>query len=278
MARTFTETFKVWLPSWLGGAGSEPAEGEEGTDDEKVVASLSLLLDDYIARAKWGLLARFPGLAVYLDDEAALAAIGRDRRIVRGINEPAASYGERLTRAIDDHRTRGNPYAMLEQLQAYLQAPCVVRTVDPQGNWFTIDADGNRSCVLTTNEWDWDGAPSTEWSRFWVVIYPVGGTDPWAVSGELGDSATYGDGEIDHPNLAIGLTATVDQVNSVRAIIREWKPANAACEWVIVAFDEATFGPFISPSPMGLWGNWSNGAGSPARLDTARYWKGVSAS
>jgi hypothetical protein len=272
MARTFTENIKFWLPSWLGGAGSS------GTDDEKVAGSLGLMLDDYAARARFGLLSRFPGVAVYLDDEAALAAIGRDRRITRGINEPAAAYAVRLKRALDDHHTRGNPYTMLAQLQAYLQAPCVVRTVDRRGNWYSIDGDGNRSSSLNTGNWEWDELGPEDWSRFWVIIYPVGGTDPWAVSGAWGAPTLYGDGTFGNagkdPKYTFGTTATPDQVASVRAIIRDWKPAGTTCEWILIAFDDATFTPDGATDPAGEWGTWSNGTGGPVRLDTARYWKG----
>lgn len=257
MARTFTEAIKSWLPSWLGGSGAS------GTDDERVAGSLGLMLDDYIARARLGLLARFPGVAVYLDDEAALAAIGRDRRIIRGIDEPAAAYAVRLTRALDDHRTRGNPFALLRQLRAYLQADCVVRTVDQRGNWFTIEADGTETTSIDTGNWDWDGAAASQWSRFWVVIYPVGGVEPWA-------AASWGD-HLD----GMGTTATPAQVASVRQIIRDWKPANAICEWIIVAFDAATFTPAGSTDPAGEWGTWGNGTGAPVRLASARYWRGV---
>lgn len=254
---SFFESFQKLLPSWL-------TAGDGG----KVAASLSLLLDDYAARAKLGLLARFPA---YAPDDAALAAMGRDRRIIRGINEPREAYAARLSRAFDDLRTRGNPYTLLEQLRAYLQAPCVVRTVDRRGNWYTIDADGNRSCHRATGNWDWDGTPaSPEWSRFWVIIYPVGGTTPWAIAEEWGDGSSWGD----DTDLAFGTTATLDQVASVRQIIRDWKPDGTRCEWVIVAFDETSFTPAGSTDPSGLWGKWSDGAGEPVRLDSARYWKG----
>lgn len=253
----FSRFFKL-LPSWLVGPET---------------ASLSLLADDFIARVKLGLIARFPEFA---PDDAALAAIGRDRRILRGINEPAAAYAQRLIRAIDDHPTRGNPFTMLEQLQAYLQAPCVVRTVDRRGNWFSIDGDGNRSTNMDTSNWDWDGRSASFWSRFWVIIYPVNGSQPWAPASGWGDSELWDDGTgggvWGHSSLTIGTTATRDQAASVWSIIREWKPAGTKCEWVIVAFDSATFTPDGATNPAGAWAHWSNGAGQPVRLDSARYW------
>lgn len=258
---SFFEAFQSLVPSWL--------SAESGG---KVLASLALLKDDFVARARWGLMARFPA---YAPDDAALAALGRDRLILRGINEPSAAYAARIARAFDDHRTRGNPFAMLRQLRAYLQADCVVRTVDRRGNWFSIAADGTETTNIDTANWDWDGAAATSWARFWVIIYPVGGTDPWAPSGNIGDATLWGDGLVGHSEKTIGTTATRDQVASVRAIVRDWKPAGTTCEWIIIAFDDAAFTPAGATDPNGEWGSWGNHTGAPVRLATARYWKGA---
>lgn len=253
--------FQRLMPSWL-------AAGDGGM----VPASLAVMLDDFGARAMSALLARFPS---YAPDDAALAAMGRDRLITRGINEPAAAYAVRLSRAFDDHKTRGTPYTLLRQLRAYLQADCVVRIVDRAGNWYSIDAAGVASSSIATGNWDWDGGAATEWSRFWVIIYPVGGTNPWAIAGNWGDADLWGTGVWGTAGATIGTTATVDQVASVRSIIANWKPANAVCEWIIVAYDAATFTPAGATDPAGLWGTWGNHTGAPVRLASARYWSGT---
>lgn len=262
---SFFESFQRILPSWL-------TSGDGG----KVAASLSLLADDFAARARLGLLARFPA---YAPDDEALAAIGRDRRIIRGINEPRAAYAARLSTALDDLKTRGNPFTLLRQLRAYLQAPCVVRTVDRKGNWYTIEADGTEVATINAANWNWDGGAASEWSRFWVVIYPVNGITPWAPTpGVLGDASLWSGALRASSTATIGTTATVDQVASVRQIIRDWKPAGTTCEWIIVAFDAATFTPAGATDPAGAWAGWSNHTGAPVRLSSARYWRGVSSS
>lgn len=266
MTTTFRAAMYKLLPSWL-------TEGDGGL----AVRGLATMMDQFVARARLALVVRFPEysyLSPWLDDEAALAAIGRDRRVVRGIDEPAEAYAARLVRAIDDHRTRGNPWTLLEQLRAYLQADCVVRTVDQSGNWFSIEADGTRTSNVAAKNWDWDGGDAAHWARFWVIIYPVNGVDPWAPNGLIGDADLWSDGGVGHPDRTIGTTATPSQVASVRSIIREWKPAHARCEWVIVAFDSATFSPSGSTDPAGEWGSWGNHTGAPVRLSTARYWRG----
>jgi hypothetical protein len=254
---SFLEAFQKLVPSWL-----------SADDGGNVLASLALVKDDFAARAKLGLMARFPS---YAPDDDALAAIGRDRKIVRGIGEPAAAYAARLVRAVDDMKRRGSPFAMLEQLRAYLQAPCVVRTVDRRGNWYSIDAAGNESSSIATGNWNWDSTEAAPcWGRFWVVIYPVGGTLPWAPS----DSVPFAS------RTTIGTTATPDQVASLRSIVRDWKPAGTKCEWIVVSYDAAYWGPSSIPAdlPDGTFRNWSKvsaGVRIASRFANTRYFSGA---
>lgn len=220
--------------------------------------SLGQLCDQFAQRAYLGLVARFPDYAV-LHSLGTLGLIGRDRKIVRGINEPDAAYATRLKRFLTDHRLRGNPFALHDQLRAYCQVGVKIRTVDRSGNWFSTDYDGTRSVFRgATDDWEWDNQPGSNWSRFWVIIYPVGGTDPWATQ-LWGQGTTF------------GTTATVDQVSSVRSIIADWKPAGTTCDEIIIAFDDASLVPGIT-----LGNNyipWHLGNVS-SRLQSARYWFG----
>jgi hypothetical protein len=259
----FRRAFYKLAPSWL-------TSGE----GEAALYSLGLMMDTMAERYHDGLHVRYPDHAP--DD--ALSRIGRDRKILRGINEPAASYAARLKLSLDYHKVRGNPFALLEQVRAYCQADVRVRTVDRRGNWFTIDTDGARSVLINQANWDWDGAPVAEWARFWLIIYPTAAGLPWAVADDWGDAALWGAGVWGTAAKTIGTTATANQVAGVRSIVRDGKPAGTTCEWIIVAFDDASFDP-ADPAvdPSGDWGGWSiNNAGTqePVRLDTARYWRG----
>jgi hypothetical protein len=260
----FRRAFFRLVPSWL-------YNGEGGL----VNYSLGVLKDMFMLRLDQGVRARFPTMA----PPSALAPLGRDRGIVRGINEPAAAYAARLIRWLDDHSTRGNPYSLMRQLQAYLQAAVRIRTVDARGNWYTLEADGTQSAVLNAGNWEWDTADSTLWSRFWVIIYPTATGEPWSVALNIGDSELWITGNVGTPTQTVGTTATIEQVANVRAIIRSWKPAGTICEWVIVAFDSASFDP-TTPEPDATWLNWGklvDGAQRSSRLTTARYWKGTAA-
>lgn len=256
LARRFRHLWRHIVPRHF-------AEGE----GELIGYSLGVVVDAFLERARQGLIARFPQRGTH----TALGAIGRDRRIVRGIAESREAFAARLITWLDDHPRRGSPYALLEQLRAYCQADVRVRTVDARGNWYTIDRDGTKSRSLDTGNWDWDGAPvSPRWARFWVIIYPTSDNEPWAPEGTWADDGVYGDGGV------WGTTATPAQVADVRNIIREWSPNGTRCEWIIIAFDDASFDP-AAPEPDGTWGRWSKVSGGvavPSRLGTARYWRG----
>ncbi len=248
-------------PSWL----TDPGDGLE------VLHSLGICMDAQAERTYQGTLARFPDHA----PADALPPMSRDRKIVRGINESAESFAARLIKWLDDHKVRGNPYALLEQLQAYLVIPTAVRTVDNRGNWFSIDEDGNRSALIDQGNWDWDG-DTASWSRFWVIIYPP--ATLW-VQGDpaIGDADLWA-GEIGRAGYTIGSTATQEDVAGVRTIVRQWKPAGTLCLWIIVAFDPASFDPTdgAPPNPDGDWGIWHERV-DPAvavRLGTASFWDG----
>lgn len=253
--RSFRTIFKKLLPWYL-------TRGE----GEKVAYSLNLLRDEFAEATRQSLLARWPS---YCTPDA-LPLLGRDRRIVRGLNESADSYRARLLPWLDNHRVRGNAFELLRQLRAYLNAQIRVRTVDRRGNWFTIEANGTESFLLNEGNWDWDELPASRWSRFWVIIYSTAGV-PWSVR-----SGTWGD-LVDSKTNCLGFTATVEQIATIRAIIRDWQPDGTRCEWVIVAFDGSSFDP-TTPEPDGTWRLFGKQSGAnrvPARLSTARYFAGV---
>ena len=107
----FRASRKKLVPAWL-------VEGE----GELVGYTVDVLKDAFVERLRKGLLARFPqndptGQTTAPDD--ALAAMGRDRRIVRGFNETPQTYAVRLIRWLDDWKTAGNPFSLMQQLAGY---------------------------------------------------------------------------------------------------------------------------------------------------------------
>lgn len=257
MARSFRTLRKALAPRWL--------TEEEG---ELVGFSLDVQVDAFVERLRLGLLARFPS---YGPDDA-LAAMGRDRRVVRGINESTASYINRLLPWLDDRKRQGNPFALLQKLAEYMGPLPKIRTVDARGNWFTRNVDGTFSWVLNSGNWHWDEDPPQKWSKFWVIIYPNGLWSPWP--NNWGDASGPGWGT---PTGSLGSTMPADVVDTLRSIVSDWHPAGTHCVNIILAFDNASFDP-SSPEPDGLWAHWSKNVGGvqvPARLSTARYLDGV---
>lgn len=249
---------KLLAPRWL--------TEEEG---ELVGYTLDILKDAFIERLFLGLLARFPETA----PPDALPFLGRDRRVVRGLNESDDSYVNRLLAWLDDRKTCGNPFALMRKLAEYTGAGPMFRTVDARGNWYTRAVDGTQSYRLATGNWNWDNdLTGTRWSRFWVIIYPNGLWSEYPY--DWADTAGPGWEESQY---TWGSTATEEQVRTIRSIVADWKPAGTRCVNIIIAFDPASFDP-SAPEPNGLWGHWSKNVGGvqvPARLSTARYWDGV---
>lgn len=264
--QSFRSIRQFLSPRWL-------TEGFGGA----VGFSLDVVKDSYLRRVLLGLLARFPqnGPAGETAPPDALAAIGRDRRVVRGLGESDASYARRLIAWLDDRQTAGNAFALMQKLAEYLgvDSGCVFKAVDNQGNWYVRAAGGTRSLFLRRGNWDWDGY-AEKWSRFWVIVHPP--VSLWVEEDTWG-SGTWGDGG------TWGSTETYDEVQTIRGLVADWKPAGTRCVNIIVAFDDASFDPEAAPLspglPDGTWGNWSiDDAGTQveSRLATARYETGTS--
>jgi len=260
---SYMTAFRRLVPRWL-------IEGE----GERILFALGTVKQALAESARLRVRARFPSTA----PPDALPAIGRDRRMARGLRETDAEYAARLPTWLDAHRTAGNPFRLLAELTTHIGVLMRMRTVDNRGNWYTREADGTESQLLAQGNWNWDDDPA-KWSRFWVLLYPP--PSLWTVTAEdIGDPGLWG-GAIGPSGrrYTIGTTATPAEVSAVRGVVREWKPAGTRCVNIILAFDPDSFDPVdATPGPDGTWGRWGIGDDprARARLDTARYWDGTS--
>lgn len=205
----------------------------------------------------------------------ALPYHGRDRGIRRGPLENDASYVARLLLWVASWRGAGVGRAMLDQIAGYLTPHQPrIRVWTQRGMLYTREADGTFT-ITRVAAFDWDSNAAL-WARFWVIIDSVGGA-PWSRDGTWGDGVevwgTPADG-------TWGSTATISQVQTIRSIIAEWKPAASVCQNIIVSFDAAAFNPAVLASlPDGTWGRVSKNVGGiqvPTRDPRAIYWQGVS--
>lgn len=237
-----------------------------------VYALIGLPLDMIAEAAKQATLARFPSYC----PEDTLPLHGRDRGIRRGPLENVAAYRTRLLLWLDAWRSAGVGRGLLDQLAGYLSPQtCRVRIWTQIGVIYTREADGTFAISRATRGlFNWDGQTSL-WARFWLIIDSIGGV-PWSRDGTWGDGEVWGEGV----GLTWGSTATIDQVETIRAIIADWKPAQSVCKNIIISFDASAFAPTDAspPLPDGSWGHWSknvSGVQVPARDDRAIYWGGV---
>ena len=245
MSTDVRSAIRSWLPRWI-----QPlALLDEGF---RVLYAIGLVID---ATKEAMLQAAQSDLPEYCDTSC-LPRIGRDRKIRRAPAEPDGTYEQRLIRWIDDHKTQGNPYTLLEQLRAFFY-PYTPRMqlVNANGTWYQIDTDGTRARFTSSpSNWDWDGKSAALPHRCWVIIHA------WSAPGLVDRDGTWGDGETwgTKPDSTWGCTFTYEQVEGIRQLIDDWRSATALYVNVIIVFDAAdtNFQPAtgITLNP-GKWGD-----------------------
>ena len=220
----------------------------------RLLYSFALHFDALIDAVVLGVKARSPSLA----PSDALPVLGRERGIRRGFFETDAQYAERLRMWLLSRRIKGSPWALMDQLAGLLTGySCKIRCVNGGGMWFTRNTDGSRECHRANpSNWGIGGR-----SGYFVVVYLDAG--PWVPQTTWG-AAGLAWGE---SGKTWGTSATPEQIETMRAIIREWTPPHAKCHLLILAFDSASFDPTGSGAgyPDPSWMYWAN------RLPTARY-------
>lgn len=258
---TLRDTVRKFIPDWMANANGY-----------RFFYALALVCDLLIQFTVEGVFAKMPDSA----PTVALDYIGRDRRIRRGIGESDASYSLRLVRWLDDWRSAGSAYAILRQIAAYLNAPGMLRLVAANGTWWTLHPDGTteKHVTLPTKNWDWDGH-SNLWARFWIILYAS--DYGWVRDGTWGDGERWGD----DPTSTWGAIVPLTTVQTVRAIVHDWKSGAAVCKNIIVSFDNTAFNPLAAPGPPLPDGTWALpgrlvvGVEVPARDSRAIYWDGT---
>jgi hypothetical protein len=253
MATRFRHLYRHLVPGWLLGEGPERVDNDQ-REGEKVLYSLSLLLDAMTERLRLGLLARFPSYA----ENDALNLIGRDRGIPRGRNETKEHYAARLRgwRGPRGHQTRGSAWAALNQIYEYF-GRCHCWTIDVKGTRHDRHADGSET-VTYGNPWNWDGVwtRGQPWARFWDVIdlttaQTNSAEEKYEAHPPLSDTAYWGAPLGSYQRTCIkGFTA--GDGRALRRLYRPphtWKPAGTRAEYVIYSLTGA------APEPDGTWGD-----------------------
>jgi hypothetical protein len=228
----FTDTLTRIMPWWL-------QRGLAG----KIVFAIGKQFDAIADAAVQAVKRRFPS-ALWPDS---LPLIGHDRKIRRGSAEADGVYASRLQRALDDHRTRGNPYAMLAQLHAYFAtAPFLIELIYQSGRRYSMATDG----TVTRDDIDYGDRNIAKWAR-WTLIYhwptTINSFGKWGASGKKWGTGPTNLWGIDPSSL------TGAQVRDLVLIPTDWNAAH--CQGTII---------LLSPGRR-VWGypprKWNTGNG-----------------
>lgn len=262
------------IPWWM-----SPREGKDQMFRRLYV--WALMFDATIQVALEAMIARFPGEGTV----TALPLHAKNRQLLRGRQETADAFIQRLISWRTAHKRKGNPYEIARQVRHYCYPHKPrIRVVNSNGTWYTLNPDDTveRVKTLPSKNWDWDGNDALV-GRIWVIIYPTPEMG-WENTPDWGTGvAGWGEGDA-----GWGANIHSEIVDDIRQIIAGlpsepmlgWKSATAVLVNVIVAFDDADFDPADAnpPNPDGQWGQWSKIVGGvevPARITNALYWRGA---
>jgi hypothetical protein len=131
--------------------------------------------------------------------------------------------------------------------------------IHPEGGTETLILEELASIGLTASfkynqDWNWDNRPNY-WSRFWVVIT----AHPWS-TWQWGDGHTWGGGQ------SWGLDAESGYFDSLRAIVRKWKPPHYVCPNIIVVLDPVQWAADVA-AMSGNWDQYVNRSRAAAFID-----------
>lgn len=257
------DALRRYLPSWL--ADDYPDSPSYGF---RVLWSIALVVDAAVEATLQGSLA-----AVGRGTPTALRYLGEERGMLRGQDESAEAYADRLRTWIDAWRSAGSARRLATEIHRYLRSHPRVRVITRSGIWTTVESDG--SITMTKAPWNWDGvshpARASWWSDLWVVVYTS--PDQWPLR-----PGTLGDLEGDD-GYALGHLARREEVDAIQSILMQWKAAHSRVRALIWTSDPTRFDPTAPSScPDGTWGAWGMRSGTsyvPSGRDitTCRYWE-----
>lgn len=294
MAGGLRDSAQALAPPWLSDDSPVSPQNPTGGIGGRLVYLIGLMGDALVDRFQQAIYARLPlggttspsGGNGGPDDDA-LALIGADRVIVRGIGESATSFGGRLQKAFPTWQHAGQAITVMKEVLAYLQTECKIAVMSdfivngfshpiPSAfaTMFSVGADTELPPTRWQPEWFWDegyglgfavnqanaydGHPitmKTAWWRSWLVLWSV---TPWNWTnseGDWGDPGDWGDA-----TESWGLSVPSTTIGSVRQQVGTFKCANTWYRWIVVSLDPlfadwSAAGAYY-PS-TGDWQHWS---------------------
>lgn len=211
-----------------------------------IVRGLAGPIDDMAKDTADSIKLRFP---VQNGDQDALALIGKERRILRGPNEAGNTYAARLNEWLDDHKTRGGPYALARQLYLFWKDSLGVpfQIVYWSGRRYSVDTAG----AITRDDISWTNPNGTgHWSEFWIFYDVSGLAADWIT--EDGSGVIDDAGEQIIFDVLSGGALTPDDVENFSSVPREWSAAHIAKIHVVLVYGNARLWGY--PVPVKKWG------------------------
>lgn len=219
----------------------------------KLLGAFGARIDDLVDRMVDGVKLRFPGHDPTAIDPSALVLLGRERRILRGPNEPDATYAARLQTWWDAHRTRGGPYALMTQLYHFWRATLTpqIDLVYHSGQRYVLSAAG----AITRDAITWNADGTAFWSQFWLFFdlpatldFPLVDDTGQPIVDDLGNQiiATISTGDAD------GVSAFVDEL---AAVPREWSAAHVFRITIVLLYGVGRLWDY--PVPVPTWTAWA---------------------
>jgi len=222
-----------------------------------VVRGIGDAMDTETDRLVEGVKKRFPDTG---SDEDAIGLLGRERRILRGPGELGSTFAGRLREWWSSHRTRGGPYALLEQIHAFfLETNNVpIQYISNLGAEVTVAADGTFTRG-TVAGWLGDGAVPPSWARFFLVLYLDGDTLSFVLTDAAGDPIFTAGGEPILVTVSIYALTAAD-LDLICSVPREWNAAHVDRIYIVLI---PSGGIAWGLPPGTLWGDpgltWGGG-------------------
>lgn len=172
----------------------------------------------------------------------ALPYIGQDRQIPRYASDTDTSYRARLQAAWTTWQAGGTYTGLYTQLLAYGFAPASVGIFDVHGDASVPGGTGLGPGGATP--WPPD-SNTTNWSRFWVALTPPFPTFLqwqarfWGAS-PTGSGGTWGQLGPDGTPYTWGSTATAAQAQTIKRLVKQWKPVQCICAGIWIMYPTGT--------------------------------------
>lgn len=237
--RSFENTLVGRVPPWLRRTVGAP-----------IVRGLGATLDALAALSRESIKARFPDAT----REDALAAIGKERRIRRGPTEDAATYASRLAPWLDDHRTRGGPYALARQLYLFWKGALGANfeIVYYSGRRFSVNG---ATGVVVRDDYSWGADSSGNWAQFWIFFH-VTGLSATLVD-DTGAIFTTDTGATILADILVGGALTDDEAEQFRCVPREWNAAHVKKITIVLLYENGRLWDYPSPPTYTTWASTS---------------------